>query len=196
MSRIHSIFLVSSVLMISACSNVSVYDLEGREPSLKPNEFFVGKLCADGVVRDRSGQEIRSFNAELIGTWDEQGVGVLDEVFYFYDEPGTEPKRETRIWTFVPQETEEGLVYQASAPDVPEGTLMKFSGNGIHMEYMLRYKTDDGSTIDLMMNDWMYQVADGVVINETQMSKFGLNVGQVLLVMRKVSEDTACLPQV
>jgi len=37
-------------------------------------------------------------------------------------------------------------------------------------------------------------VADGVVINETRMSKWGLDVGQVLLVMRQVADDAVCLP--
>jgi len=31
-----------------------------------------------------------------------------------------------------------------------------------------------------------------VVVNETVMSKFGLDVGQVLLVMRQVEADTRC----
>ncbi|WP_286716033.1 DUF3833 family protein [Thalassolituus sp. UBA2009] len=39
----------------------------------------------------------------------------------------------------------------------------------------------------------MFQVADGVVINETRMSKWGIHVGQVLLVMRKVPDGYQCL---
>lgn len=192
MSILKYSLLLSSLIFLTSCSNVSVYDFKKRTPALIPNQFFIGKLCADGVVRDRSGKQIRSFNAELIGSWDEEGVGTLDEVFYFYDAPGDKPKKETRIWTLVPTETEQGLAYRASASDVPEETLMKFSGNAIQMDYTLRYKKDDESTIDLKMNDWMYLVSDGVVLNETQMTKFGLNVGQVILVMRKVTEEVNC----
>ncbi|MBL4879605.1 MAG: DUF3833 family protein [Hyphomonas sp.] len=76
--------------------------------------------------------------------------------------------------------------------DVPEATTMYWAGNAIHMSYMLRYG-DPGDTIDLNMDDWMYQVADGVVVNETKMSKFGLHVGQILLVMRKVDNSVGCL---
>jgi hypothetical protein len=43
------------------------------------------------------------------------------------------------------------------------------------------------------MDDWMFHVADGVVVNETRMTKFGIHVGQILLVMRKVDPETQCL---
>ena len=61
------------------------------------------------------------------------------------------------------------------------------------MAYTLVYG-EPGETIDLNMDDWMFEVADGVVFNETKMSKFGLHVGQILLVMRKVDDSTQCIP--
>jgi len=182
----------ASISLLSACSGISVDHAEGRTPKLIPQSFFDGRICADGVVRDRSGEEIRSFNAEINASWDESGEGTLDEVFYFYDEAGAEPKRETRIWTLTPEVGEEGEYLRASASDVPEPTEMRWAGNAIYMSYMLRYG-EPGDTIDLNMEDWMFQVADGVVVNETRMSKFGLYVGQILLVMRKVGDDVSCL---
>lgn len=183
--------LITSV-GLSACSSVTVEHAAGRTPSLVPQDFFNGKICADGVVRDRSGAEIRSFNAEIIGRWDEQGVGTLDEVFYFYDEPGAAAKEETRVWTLTPTMTERGAALTAQASDVPKATTMYWAGNAIQMSYVLRYG-EPGDTIDLSMDDWMFQVADGVVVNETRMSKFGLHVGQILLVMRKVDDNVGCL---
>lgn len=183
---------VAGSLLLSSCTSLTVDHASGRSPELIPQEFFNGTLCADGVVRDRSGAEIRRFNAQLQGSWNDLGVGTLDEVFYFYDEPGAEPVRETRVWTFNPVMTEEGAMLQASAGDVPQPTLMRWAGNAIYMSYTLRYG-QEGDTIDLHMEDWMFRVADDVVVNETRMSKFGLHVGQVLLVMRRVPEGTVCL---
>ena len=60
------------------------------------------------------------------------------------------------------------------------------------MAYTLRYG-EPGDTIDLSMDDWMFQVAEGVVVNETRMSKGGVEGGQILLVMRQVNEDNECL---
>lgn len=188
-------FCVSLAVIVAGCGHVDVQDYRSISPELDPRSFFEGKICADGVVRDRSGRQTRQFNAQILASWDEQGVGTLDEIFDFND------GRETRKWTLVPDTTEEGVPYlAASASDVVGSTQMHYAGNSIHMEYTLRYVRsidDEGeaNTIDLTMDDWMYQVADGVVVNETRMSKWGLHVGQVLLVMRKVTADTQCLRQ-
>ncbi|MAX85832.1 MAG: hypothetical protein CMI07_02960 [Oceanospirillaceae bacterium] len=183
---------VTAALAVAGCSSTQVDHAAGRSPKLIPQTFFEGKICADGVVRDRSGEEIRSFNARIDASWDENGVGTLDEVFYFYDEPGAEAKRETRVWTLTPAREGGREVLSAKASDVPEATTMEWAGNAIHMAYTLRYG-EPGDTIDLNMDDWMFHVADGVVVNETRMTKFGIHVGQILLVMRKVSPDTKCL---
>ena len=184
---------------IAGCSPLTVDHASGRTPSFVPEEYFKGKICADGVVRDRSGAEIRSFNAQILASWDEQGVGTLAEIFYFnegLDEAG-QPQpfgRETRVWTLTPELMGQKKAYRARATDVPEPGLMTYSGNAVHMGYVLQYG-EPGDTIALDMDDWMFKVSDDVVVNETKMSKFGIHVGQVLLVMRKVSDEVSCLPE-
>ena len=174
-------------LLLSACASVSVQDYAQRHPKLEPRQFFDGKLCADGVVRDWKGEQIRQFNARILASWDANGVGTLDEVFQFDD------GIETRVWTLTPITNSDGQrAYRAEASDVPEATVMNFAGNAIHMNYLLRYG-QPGDTIDLTMDDWMFKVADGVVVNETTMSKWGFDVGQVLLVMRKVDDTHECI---
>jgi len=186
-----AVVLLSTVTLTS-CSSLTVDHADGRSPEFVPQEFFSGKLCADGVVRDRSGAEIRRFNAELQGEWNDLGEGTLDEVFMFYDEPGADPVRETRLWSFTPVTTKNGPALEASAGDVPEPTIMRWAGNAVYMSYTLRYG-QPGDTIDLHMEDWMFRVSDDVVVNETKMSKFGLHVGQILLVMRRVPDSVSCL---
>lgn len=174
-----------SLLVLTACSSLDVNDYADRGPVLDPKTFFAGQLCADGVVRSRSGEQIRQFQARILASWDDNGVGTLDEIFEFDD--GVE----TRIWTLIP---EEPGVYRASANDVPKPTKLRYAGNAIHMNYVLRYG-EPGDTIDLTMDDWMFQVSPGVVVNETVMSKWGIRVGQVLLVIRQVGEDEQCISQ-
>jgi hypothetical protein len=57
-------------------------------------------------------------------------------------------------------------------------------GNAIRLAYDLRvpYKDDE---IVLAMDDWMYQISPGVVLNETVMRKWGFEVGKVTLVIMK-----------
>lgn len=183
------------ISVVVGCSSNQVEDNQAFADVLNPREFFDGKVCADGVVRDRSGTQIRQFNAEIIASWDEQGIGLLDETFHFND------GIEYRKWWLTPITNAAGDVdgYQARATDVPDPTVMTFSGNAIYMDYQLQYQTGvdeqgEAETLALSMIDRMYQVAPGVVINETRMEKFGLGVGQVLLVMRKVSSDVNCVP--
>jgi len=179
-------------ILLAGCGSVEVSSNKAFSPELDPRRFFDGKICADGVVRDFSGEQIRYFNAEILASWNEQGTGKLVEEFRFND--GTE----YRTWTLQPvREGGQVVAYRASATDVPQPVLMTFAGNAIHMDYVLNYQTgvdDQGQpeTMAITMTDRMYQVTEGVVVNETVMSKFGLDVGQVLLVMRKVEADTRC----
>lgn len=194
--NIPALIWMTLTLFITACGSVEVQEGPSHAPKLDPRTFFDGKICADGVVRDRSGKQTRHFNARILASWNEQGVGTLDEVFDFND------GRETRQWQLKPATNESGGTYYiASANDVVGETEMHFAGNTIHMQYVLRYvrsldEEGEPNTVDLDMDDWMYQVAEGVVVNETRLSKWGLHLGQVLLVMRKVSDGARCLPNV
>ncbi|MEO0444193.1 MAG: DUF3833 domain-containing protein [Pseudomonadota bacterium] len=167
------IIMVAGILI--SCSTPKIEDYQGREPELVLENFFAGDLLAYGIVRDRSGKVIRYFKAVLKGSWD-NGVGTLDEVFWFND-----GKRETRIWTMQPAENGG---YIGTAPDVKGQAHIRSSGNAVHLVYSLIVPYKD-STITLSMDDWMYQVAPGIVINETAMSKWGFNVGKVTLVIAR-----------
>ena len=163
------IALMIATLAVAGCSSSGPERQAWRSPELDPRQFFSGLLCADGVVKGFSGEQIRQFNALIRASWDASGTGTLDEVFYFYDDKDQPATEEKRVWTLKP--VPEG--YLASATDVPDAALMRYAGNTIHMAYTLRYG-EPGDTIDLSMDDRMYQVADGVVVNETRMKKFGV----------------------
>ena len=50
---------IAAVVTVAGCSSTQVDHAAGRSPKLIPQTAFEGKICADGVVRDRSGAEIR-----------------------------------------------------------------------------------------------------------------------------------------
>ncbi len=177
---------VGSVILVG-CSAADIRQSAGREPLLEPERFFNGVLCADGVVRDYAGDQMRQFNALIQASWTDTGVGTLDEVFYFVDKPGAPVLKETRVWTIKRQ----GEVYMASATDVPEAVPMNFSGNEIAMRYQLEYGTGD-DTLALTMDDRMFLVTENLLVNETRMIKWGIEVGQVLLTIQKVTDESQC----
>ena len=166
------LFLISSI----SCSPVTIESYGNAKPTLMVEEFFEGNLVAYGVVRNRSGKVTRQFEALLKGSW-EDGEGKLEEVFWF-----TDGEKQTRTWLLTPNE----MGYTGTASDVEGEANISMRGNAMRLNYRLIVPYND-SEIVLSMDDWMYQVIPGVVINETKMMKFGFRVGLVTLVIMKES---------
>ena len=169
---------------VIACSPVRVTDYQDLEPRLEMQEFFRGDLVAYGVVKDRGGRVIRMFSADIIATW-EDGQGVLDERFLFND-----GERDTRKWVLTPRSDNE---YAATAGDVIGEGELAVSGNSVFLDYVLRIPYGDGS-VDVRVDDRMYLVAPGVLLNESQMTKFGVRVGSLLLVILQADKKTVSSP--
>lgn len=167
--------ILLTLVWLTGCAGPSLDDYQSRSPGLVPKDFFQGELSARGVVKDFSGEVIRTFDADIQASWNAEGVGTLDEVFRFSD-----GEVQTRVWTLTP----ESQGYHATAGDVVEPGLMRWQGNAIHMNYVLAVPYGDG-TLDVRMDDWMYLITPDTLINETTMSKWGIDVGEVVLVIQK-----------
>lgn len=168
------ILLVASGLLTS-CSSVRVTDYAGNKPTLVLHEFFNGSLTAHGVVKNRSGKVIRYFNAAIEADW-KDGVGTLDENFLFDD-----GEKQQRIWTLIKDESGH---YVGTANDVVGSSTLKVAGNSLFLDYLLRIPYKDG-TLDIHIDDRMYLVSDTMLINESVMTKWGFEVGEILLVITK-----------
>lgn len=167
--------LVLSVGILSACSSISVTDYKNNSPKLVLEEFFSGSLRAHGIVKDRSGKVIRHFNATIDASWVD-GVGTLDENFVFDD-----GEKQQRIWKIVKDDTGS---YDGTANDVIGSSPLKLAGNSLFLKYVLRIPYEDG-TLDLNIDDRMYLVSKNVLINESVMTKWGFQVGEIVLVIEK-----------
>jgi len=169
-----SIFLLSLGLLQS-CSSVPVTEYADNSPTMVVEEFFNGSLKAHGIVKDRSGKVTRYFNASIKADWVD-GVGTLDEVFKFDD-----GEEQNRIWKLT---RDQSGGYVGTANDVVGSSALEVSGNSLFLDYVLRIPYDDG-TLDLHIDDRMYLVSDRVLINESVMTKWGVKVGQITLVIEK-----------
>ena len=167
--------MACGLLMLSACSNVSVEDYSKNIPKLTPQEFFVGNLTAKGVVKNRSGKITRYFTATINAYW-KGGIGTLDEKFIFDD-----GEIQHRTWTLNPDGESS---FKGTAGDVIGVGNGKFSGNAINLNYVLNVKLKS-STINLRVDDWMWLVDSKTVINESTLTKFGVKVGSIQLVIIK-----------
>ena len=170
------IFIFLTTILFTGCTGMKIEDFNNTKPEFIPQEYFNGKLRAYGIVKDRSGKIIRSFKGEMIGSWDKNGIGTLDE-FFVYDD-GEEMKR---VWTLKPIENKKFI---ATANDIVGESSMIANGNTVMIDYLMRtpYKS---STIDLSVQDWLHLQDDGVIINHSKMKKFGFVVGELVITIIK-----------
>ena len=173
---IRALLIAACGVLLGACSTVSVEDYADNRPQLVAEQFFNGQLVAHGVVKDRGGKVIRYFSASIDASW-KDGVGTLDERFVFDD-----GERQTRVWTLKPSGDNH---YIATAGDVVGDGRMEIAGNSLFLDYVLRIPYD-GDTLDLRIDDRMYLVSERVLMNESIMTKWGFEVGRILLVIQKV----------
>ena len=168
---------VALALFLSGCSTkIDVY--ENNNPVFIAEDFFNGPLTAHGIVKNRSGKVIRTFNATLEGSWHE-GKGLLAERFVFDD-----GEVQFRNWSLSPVKDSNG--YIGSAEDVLGDAEVHTSGNAMFINYTLVIPYND-STIDVQVDDRMYLVSDKVLINESKLTKWGFNVGEVVLTIIKTN---------
>ena len=169
--------LIVSILcfVFSGCSNNTLDYYGDKTRKLDLRTFFDGDVEGSGSLFDFQGRQTRSFKVTLKGTWDGD-VGILEEWFVFDDGEKTQRK-----WKIV---FSDKFKFTGSAEDVIGEATGRVNGNAFNLNYVLNipYK---GSTMNLSMDDWMYLVDEDTIINRTSMNKFGLEVGEIVLIMKK-----------
>jgi hypothetical protein len=160
---------------------MQIDDFKATHPEFIPQEYFNGPMTAYGMVKDRNGKILRTFKGKLIGSWDENGVGTLDESFV-YDDGETQK----RIWTLKPTGNK---TFIGTAGDIVGEAQMIAKGNTVMIDYVMRVPYND-STIDISVRDWLHLQEDGVILNHSKMKKFGFTVGELVITIIKDLPDT------
>ena len=170
------ILVFLTTILLTGCTGMKIEDFNNTKPEFIPQDYFNGKLRAYGIVKDRSGKITRTFKGTMIGSWDKDGVGTLDEYFVYND--GEEMKR---VWTLKPTENKKFI---ATASNIIGESPMIANGNTVMLDYVMRtaYKN---STIDLSVQDWLHLQDDGVIINHSKLKKFGFVVGEIVITIIK-----------
>ena len=112
----------------------------------------------------------------MIGSWDENGVGKLEEFFVYNNGEKLE-----RTWILKPTSDKK---FVATADDIVGPSAMIANGNTVMLDYVMRIPYND-STIDISVKDWLHLVEDGVIINHSKMKKFGFVVGELVITIIK-----------
>ncbi|WP_345316396.1 DUF3833 domain-containing protein [Ferrimonas gelatinilytica] len=164
------------ILPLFACSSHDMSQYQGLTPSLDMRAFFNGPLEATGMVVDRGGQVTRRFTVTMIGRW-EGNVGTLDEQFFWDDGEQSE-----RIWTLT--DLGDGRL-KGEAADVEGFAEGRVSGPVLHWSYDLRLPEDQGGWL-IHFDDTMALVTEKELMNVAVMTKWGIEVGRVIISIRRL----------
>lgn len=165
------------VLLFTGCTAMKLEDFNETSPKFVVKDYFNGELKAYGLVKDRSGKIIKSFKAKMIGSWDKDGVGTLDEYFVYNN-----GETQRRVWTLIPTKNENE--YIGTASDIIGQGILKSNGNTVMIDYTMEVPYND-STINIDVKDWLHLQEDGVIINHSKMKKFGFTVGELVITIIK-----------
>ncbi|OGR18435.1 MAG: hypothetical protein A2X81_17835 [Desulfobacterales bacterium GWB2_56_26] len=168
------------LLTITGCSTKNVGQYAGNRPQFDLLSYFQGTTKGWGIVQDRAGRLIRQFVVTIDGTIDSTGNLTLFEQFQWHD-----GEQSTRTWVIRSPSHNQ---YEGTAGDVIGTAFGQAAGNALSWKYVLLIEVD-GSKWEVDMDDWMFLQPDDVLINRTQLSKFGFHLGDVTIAFMKPRKE-------
>ena len=162
-------------ICLTACSSPQISDYKEKTPDLVLEEFFNGNLSAYGMVLDRNGKLSRRFSVVLEAQWN-GNKGTINEWFDFDD-----GEKSTRVWQLT---KEDKNTYSGTAGDVVGTAKGQTSGSALYWKYDLLIKID-GTEYQVTLDDWMYLIDDNRLFNKTNIIKYGLKVGEIIIYIEK-----------
>jgi hypothetical protein len=171
--------LAAGVALLGGCADVTPAAYRNQTPTLALERYFNGPLSADGLVFNRAGKVVKRFHVDMVGRWSGD-EGTLTEHFSYADGSKSE-----RIWHLRRLPGADGQRrYEGRAADVV-GTARGYAeGNAFNWHYTLALPVD-GSTYQMQMDDWMYLMNDHVLLNRTEMRKFGIRFASIVIAFHK-----------
>lgn len=164
--------------MLSGCAGNTLGHYENTKPEADIQAYFTGPIQAWGLVQDWRGRVVTRFDVNMVGVWDGD-TGTLTEEFRYYD-----GRIQERIWTITKKP--DGT-YEGTAGDIVGKAEGASNGSAVNWHYTMDIPVQ-GKTYRLKLDDWMWQMNDGVLINRSYMKKFGITVAELTLFMKKVEE--------
>ena len=141
------------------------------EPSFILEDYFVGRTRAWGMFVNRFGRIRRDFSVDIRGEF-ENGQLILVEDFAFSDGENSQ-----RIWRITP--LGEGR-YVGRADDVVGTATGEVIGNRLRWSYDLKLTVGQRVWV-VHLDDIMLLQNDRTLLNHASMSKYGTNVGEVVI---------------
>ncbi len=176
--RSASVWVVLGLSFMAGCAGPKVEEYRNEKPVLDMATYFNGKLDAWGLVRNRSGKVVKRFRVDMTGTW-QGGNGTLEEDFTYAD-----GSKSRRVWKISRIDANH---YRGTAADVVGEAVGEARGNALQWQYVLAVPVD-GKTYNVNFDDWMYLIDDKLMLNKSDMSKYGVGLGEIIVSFRKIRD--------
>lgn len=164
------------LMLLSGCSAIDMKQYSSNEPYLDLFGFFQGQTKGWGIVQDRKGTVTRQFTVKIKGTVNSDSSLTLVEDFDWSD-----GEKSNRTWILSKLDEHS---YTGKAEDVIDSASGTLYGNVLNWQYKMNLKVDD-TIWKIKFDDWMFLLSDNLLLNKATMSKFGLKVGEVIIVFSK-----------
>lgn len=149
-------------------------DYADTGPAFSLKTHLSGEILSEGLIFGPTGRMTNSFVAKMHGEWD-GNTGTLSEEFTY-----SNGKKQSRKWFL---KLGEGNTFTATADDIVGEARGVVSGSTIKMEYQIILPEDTGGHT-LTATDWLYLTDNGVIMNKSEMRKFGIKVAELVATMR------------
>ena len=179
--KLLSVLFLSLVVLLAGCSvfvpGMKPEDFKDKALKLVPEEYFSGPTRGHGVFFNRFRNLKTSFIVDLVGSWDGNKILSLKESLRYED--GTKSDRTFTITKLSDHE------YSVEMADLDGPGKIEVFGNCMRWSYRLRQDVGGGKIVTLTFDDWMFLQEDGVILNRAYASKFGIDLGEVFMSVRK-----------
>lgn len=135
-------------------------------------DFFSGPVVAEGAFLNLWLRSRRGIKVDIAPSWDGR-VLILDERFVY-----SNGEMEHRVWKL--ERTEPGI-FSGTRGDIVGTARIWTVGNAVHLKYVLLLLG-----IGFSFDETMILCDDGSVLGRASVRKWGLPIGRVELVMRRV----------
>lgn len=178
--KLFTLFLMMTLALVYVKSRLFSFraqtasDYAGLGPAISLREHLNGEILSEGLIYGPNGRVTNSFVAKMVGQWD-GNKGTLSEAFTY-----SNGKQQNRKW-FLTMGNDNR--FTATADDIVGEATGEVSGATIRMDYTIVLPEDSGGH-KLNVTDWLYLTESGVIMNRSEMRKFGLKVAELVATKR------------
>ncbi|MCR9127710.1 MAG: DUF3833 domain-containing protein [Rhodobacteraceae bacterium] len=161
---------------LAGCTGKPALDDPGLSAAqLDLETFFEGRTVAHGQFQDAFGTVRRRFDVEIEGTWDGETLRLVEDFSY------ADGSTEQRVWSL--RKTGE-QTWQGTADGVLGVARGEERGDTFNWRYTIDLPVPDG-TLRVTFDDWMWLLNDRRLLNRAYMKRFGIDIGEVIIIFEK-----------